>query len=104
MSHHVLLIGGHGRVSQLLTPLLLKRSWRVTSLIRSSRQAHTIERLAHDLPGSLNVLVASLDKVRDEASAKAIIDEVNPDYIVFSAGAGGGSADEVDICLILFIV
>ena len=95
MSHHVLLIGGHGRVSQLLTPLLLKRSWTVTSLIRSGSQAHAIEKLGHGQPGKLNIHVASLDKIRSESDAKAIINEVKPDYVVFSAGAGGGGVEEV---------
>ena len=99
MSHHVLLVGGHGRVSQLLTPLLLQRSWTVTSLIRSKHQAHTIEKLAHNHPGKLNIRIASLDAIKNDADAKAIIDQVKPDYVVFSAGAGGGDVDEVNTSL-----
>jgi nucleoside-diphosphate-sugar epimerase len=89
MSLHVLLIGGHGKVAQHLTPLLLKRSWTVTSLIRTQEQAPTIQQLGQGQAGKLNVLVRSLDEVKSEAQAKAIIDEVSPQYVVWSAGECG---------------
>ncbi|KAF9694589.1 hypothetical protein EKO04_007469 [Ascochyta lentis] len=89
MSHHVLLIGGHGKVSQLLTPLLLSRSWNVTSVIRTADQKSTIEALGKDQPGKLDVLVSSVSDVKTEADAKQIIERVKPDWVVWSAGAGG---------------
>lgn len=87
MSHHVLLLGGHGKIAQLLTPLLLKRSWTVTSVIRSPDQVPAIERLGSGLPGSLNVLVSSIEDVVSQDAASKILADVKPDYIVWSAGA-----------------
>ncbi|CAK7198685.1 hypothetical protein SEUCBS139899_001349 [Sporothrix eucalyptigena] len=92
MSHHVLLLGGHGKVARLLTPLLLQRSWTVTSVIRSPDQIPTIEALAPDAAARKNliVLVHSLeDLVQSQAQAQALLDQVRPDYVVWSAGAGG---------------
>lgn len=86
MAHHILLIGGHGKVAQLLTPLLLARSWNVTSMIRAAEQKDTIEKLAHNQPGKLSVLVSSVADVKSEADAKKIIDQVKPDWVVWSAG------------------
>lgn len=99
MGHHVLLLGGHGKVAQLLTPLLLRRAWDVTSVIRSPEQAPALRRLAEQAAsgpgggggagngvGKLTVLVRSLEEVKSEADAKKVLDEVGPDYVVWSAG------------------
>lgn len=86
MSHHVLLLGGHGKIAQLLTPLLLQRSWTVTSVIRAQEQVPTIEKLGAGQPGKLNVLVRSIEEVTSQEHAAAILDEVKPDYIAWSAG------------------
>ena len=94
MSHHVLLLGGHGAIALHLTPLLLKRSWAVTSVIRNPDQIPAIKKTAEGLRGSLNVLVRSLDDIKVESQAKSIIDEVKPDYVVWSAGAGGKGGPE----------
>ncbi|KAI1271277.1 NAD dependent epimerase/dehydratase [Xylaria sp. FL0933] len=95
-SHHVLLLGGSGKVAQLLTPMLLQRSWTVTSIIRNPEQIPHLQKLGEKQSGSakLNVLVRSLEEVKSEAQAKSIIDEVRPDYVVWSAGAGGKGAPE----------
>ncbi|KIL92631.1 hypothetical protein FAVG1_03811 [Fusarium avenaceum] len=93
-SHHVLLLGGHGKIAQLLTPLLLKRSWTVTSVIRTSEQTPTIEKLGAGLPGKLNVLVRSIEDVTSQDKALGIINEVKPDYVAWSAGAGGRGGAE----------
>lgn len=87
MAPHVLLIGGHGKVAQLMTPMLLSRSWNVTSVIRTSEQTPTIEKLGQAQPGKLNVLVSSIEEVTTNEHAKKIIDDVKPDWIVWSAGA-----------------
>ncbi|KAK3317743.1 hypothetical protein B0T19DRAFT_297060 [Cercophora scortea] len=97
--HHILVLGGHGKIAQLLTPLLLRRSWAVTSIIRNPDQVAAVESLkpADDGKGAigpLTVLVRSLDDVKSEAHAKAILDEVKPDYVVWSAGAGGKGGPE----------
>ncbi|KAI8955726.1 NAD dependent epimerase/dehydratase [Xylaria longipes] len=93
-AHHVLLLGGSGKVSQLLTPLLLQRSWTVTSIIRSPDQIASLQKLGENQSGKLNVLVRSLEEVKSDEQAKSIIDEVKPDYVVWSAGAGGKGAPE----------
>ncbi|KAF2143883.1 uncharacterized protein K452DRAFT_247382 [Aplosporella prunicola CBS 121167] len=94
MSQHILLLGGHGKVAQLLTPLLLGRSYAVTSLIRDPAQAAAIEKLGEGQPGKLNVLVRSLEAVRSESDAKSVLEEVQPSWVVWSAGAGGkGGSD-----------
>ncbi|KAF5000597.1 hypothetical protein FGRMN_1629 [Fusarium graminum] len=93
-SHHVLLLGGHGKIAQLLTPLLLKRSWTVTSVIRTSEQTPAIEQLGAGLPGKLNVLVRSIEDVTSQDKALGIINEVKPDYVAWSAGAGGKGGAE----------
>jgi NAD(P)-dependent dehydrogenase (short-subunit alcohol dehydrogenase family) len=95
--HHVLLLGGHGKVAQLLTPLLLRRGWDVTSVIRSEEQVGTVHGLAglarrdgndgdESEVGKLNVLVRSLEEVKSEGDAKRVLDEVGADYAVWSAG------------------
>ncbi|KAH7089219.1 hypothetical protein FB567DRAFT_328081 [Paraphoma chrysanthemicola] len=94
MSHHILVIGGHGKVAQILTPLLLSRSWNVTSMIRTSEQAPAIEKLGQGQPGKLSVLVSSVSDVKSEGDAKKIIDQVKPDWVVWSAGAGGKGGAE----------
>lgn len=98
-AHHVLLLGGNGKVSRLLTPMLLQRSWDVTSIIYNPDQISGLQQLGKkpasaDNYGELNVLVRSLEDVKSEAQAKSLIDEVKPDYVVWSAGAGGKGAPE----------
>lgn len=68
--------------------MLLSRSWAVTSLIRDTAQEPTILKLGVDQPGKLDVLVRSLEEVKSEDEAKDVIDQVKPDWVVWSAGAG----------------
>ncbi len=86
MSPRVLLIGGHGKISQLVTPMLLSRSWAVTSLIRDTAQESTIRKLGADQPGKLDVLVRSLEDLKSEDEAKDVIEQVKPDWVIWSAG------------------
>lgn len=105
MSKHVLILGGHGKVSQFLTPILLKKSWSVTSIIRTEEQIPAIKKLGESLKGKLNVLVRSIEEVKSESQAKTILDEVKPDYVVWSAGAGGrGGAERVQNAILSFDV
>ncbi|KAI2622388.1 NAD(P)-binding protein [Hypoxylon sp. NC1633] len=92
--HNVLLLGGSGKIAQLLTPLLLQRSWNVTSIIRDPAQVANLQKLGEGQNGKLNVLVRSLEDVTTDAQAKSLIDEVKADYVVWSAGAGGKGAPE----------
>ncbi|KAF3802542.1 UPF0659 protein [Colletotrichum gloeosporioides] len=94
MSRHVLILGGHGKVSQFLTPILLKKSWTVTSVIRAQEQVPAIEKLGAGQTGKLNVLVRSIEDVKSEGQAQAILDEVKPDTVIWSAGAGGRGGAE----------
>lgn len=83
---HVLLLGGHGKVALHLTPLLLKRAWSVTSVIRNPAHESEILALGQGLKGTLNVLLSSLEDVKSPSDAQKIIDTVTPDYVVWSAG------------------
>lgn len=86
MAPHVLLIGGHGKISLLLTPLLLERSWTVTSIIRSSSQKSDILSAAGSSIANLTVKVHDLESITSQADAQALLDDTAPDYVVFSAG------------------
>lgn len=89
MSRHVLIVGGHGRIAQILTQQLLKKSWTVTSLVRSQEQVSQLNSLATPNQGNLNVLVRNLEHVHDTSQARSILDEVKPYTVVWCAGAGG---------------
>ena len=82
----VLLLGGHGKVSLYLTPLLLAKSWNVTSVIRDPKQQDEILALGKDQKGQVDVLVESLENVKSDADAQKVLDKVKPDYVVWSAG------------------
>ncbi|KIV87060.1 hypothetical protein PV11_02631 [Exophiala sideris] len=85
----VLLLGGHGKVSLLLSPLLLAKHWNITSVVRNKDYEAEILALGGDQPGKIEVLVDSLDDVKEASQAQKVIDQVKPDYVVWSAGAGG---------------
>ncbi|EGC48522.1 NAD dependent epimerase/dehydratase [Histoplasma capsulatum var. duboisii H88] len=85
----VLLLGGHGKIARLLTPLLLNRSWDVTSVIRNPDHTSDILKLGQGKKGKVEVLISSLDDVKSVDDAKAIVDRAKPDYVVWAAGAGG---------------
>ena len=86
MAPHVLLLGGHGKISLLLTPLLLQRSWTVTSVIRSIAQKPDIFSAAGPHASNVDVRIHDLESITSQADAQAIIDETKPEYVVFSAG------------------
>ncbi|OJD11541.1 hypothetical protein AJ78_07714 [Emergomyces pasteurianus Ep9510] len=85
----VLLLGGHGKIARFLTPLLLNRSWDVTSVIRNPDHINDIMKLGTGKKGKVDVLISSLDEVKSVNDAKAIVDRVKPNYVVWAAGAGG---------------
>lgn len=87
ISPRVLLLGGHGKVALYLTPLLLSRGWNVTSLVRNPEHRQEILGLQkREHKGKVDVLVSSLEEVKSNAAAQAILDRVQPDYVVWSAG------------------
>ncbi|KAF9776709.1 hypothetical protein IL306_005102 [Fusarium sp. DS 682] len=85
-NRHVLLLGGNGKISRLLTVILLKKSWAVTSLIRNPDQIDDLKKISEGLPGEHKILVHDLIKVDSQEKAAAVLDEVKPDSVVFSAG------------------
>lgn len=85
-SRRVLLLGGHGKVSLLLTPLLVARSWHVTSVIRDPSQKEDILATVKDQPDKIDVLVSSLEDVKSKEDAEKIIFQTKPNYVVWSAG------------------
>ncbi|KAJ4271320.1 hypothetical protein NW762_000022 [Fusarium torreyae] len=90
-SRHVLVLGGNGQISRLLTVILLKKSWTVTSLIRTADQIDDLKKISEGLPGTHKIVVHDLGKIDSREKAAAVLEEVKPDSVVFSAGAGRGS-------------
>ncbi|KAH9205890.1 hypothetical protein DL95DRAFT_489311 [Leptodontidium sp. 2 PMI_412] len=92
----ILLLGGHGRISLLLTPKLVSRSWDVVSVIRNPSQEADILEAGKQGPGNIKVLVESLEDVKSEQDAKKVLDQAKPDWVVWSAGAGGNGKERLD--------
>ena len=90
----VLLIGGHGKVALHLTPILLSKSWSVTSLIRNPAHEADIKAIAQNQPGNLDFAFDSLDEVKSVSHAEKVLERVDPDIVVWSAGAGGKGGAE----------
>ena len=86
MPTRILLLGGHGKVALLLTPKLVSRSWNITSVIRNPDQKAAILEAGKNGPGKVDVLIASLEDVKSDADAKNILDQVKPDWVIWSAG------------------
>ena len=82
----VLILGGHGKVSLFLQPILLAKKWNVTAVVRNRDHEDEILALGKDKPGKIEVLVDSLDDVKDVSHASKVLEQVKPDVVVFSAG------------------
>lgn len=80
----ILLIGGHGKVALLLEPLLAARGDHVTAVIRNA--AHEAEVAT---TGATPVVV-DIEKLDTDQFANLLSGN---DAVVWSAGAGGGSAE-----------
>lgn len=84
MAKKIIVIGGHGKVAQLATPLLVNEGYEVTSVIRDAHQVPDIEALgAH--PELQDVTELSVDQFAELLEGH--------DAIVWSAGAGGGAPE-----------
>lgn len=71
----------------LMTPLMLKKNWNVTSVIRDPAHRDEILQLNEDgHEGKVDVLLSSLEDLHTAADATAILDKVKPNYVVWSAG------------------
>lgn len=79
----ILIFGGHGKVALLLEPLLTARGDEVTAVIRDAAQIDDVRATGAD-PVVFDVESAS------EAAMATLI--AGHDAVVWSAGAGGGSA------------
>ncbi|MDV2453529.1 SDR family oxidoreductase [Xanthomonas hortorum] len=79
----IVLIGGHGKVARLLTPLLVRGGHQVTALFRNPE--HTDDVIADGAtPLLFDIEHADTDAIATAFSAH--------DAVVWSAGAGGGDA------------
>src|SRR5690554_1235690 len=78
----IMIIGGHGKVAQLLTPILIARGKTVTSVIRNPQHAGRITELG------ASPLIADIEQLGTEALAELL---QGHDAVVWSAGAGGGN-------------
>ncbi|KEF54880.1 uncharacterized protein A1O9_09323 [Exophiala aquamarina CBS 119918] len=88
-SKRVLVLGGHGKIAMLLQPKLLAKNWNVTSVVRNRDHEAEIKALGEKSPGEIDVLVESLEDVKDAQTAQIVLDKVKPDVVIWSAGAGG---------------
>ena len=80
----VLVLGGHGKVALLLAPLLAARGDDVTSVIRNPEHAGDVT------AAGATSLVLDVEAA-DEAALRDAVDGY--DAVVWSAGAGGASAE-----------
>ncbi|OQP80703.1 NAD-dependent dehydratase [Xanthomonas phaseoli pv. syngonii LMG 9055] len=79
----VLVIGGHGKVARLLTPLLVQGGHQVTALF--SNPAHEDDVIAD----GATPVVFDIEHAQTDAIAAQL---AGHDAVVWSAGAGGGDA------------
>lgn len=93
-SPRILLLGGHGKVSLLLTPKLIARSWHVISIIRSKEQIDDVLAAGQKGPGKIETLVANLEEIKTESDAQKVLDMTQPEWVIWSAGAGGKGGPE----------
>ncbi len=80
----IIVFGGHGRIALLLAPLLVDRGDEVTSVIRNPDHVAEVEATG------AHALVADVETLDTSALADIIRGH---DAVVWSAGAGGGSAE-----------
>lgn len=78
----IIIIGGHGHIARLLTPLLVEEGERVTSVIRNPDHADSIRDLGAE------PVVADVETLDVDALARLV---EGHDAVVWAAGAGGGN-------------
>ncbi len=69
-----------------MTPKLLSRSWNVTSVIRNPDQKAEILEVGKNGPGKIDVLVESIEDVKSDAQATAILEKTKAEWVIWSAG------------------
>ncbi|PCH02336.1 Protein of unknown function DUF1275 [Penicillium occitanis (nom. inval.)] len=95
----VLILGGHWKVALLLTPLLLARGCDVISLTNSAvHRGDILDLRKNSREGKVEVLVTDLKRIDTADSARALLDCVAPNYVIWMAGTGcrGGSQKSID--------
>src|SRR4051812_40334236 len=78
----VIILGGHGKVALLLSPLLVAAGHEVTAVIRNAAQTPDVS------AAGASPLVADLAELTVEDMAEILAEH---NAVVWSAGAGGGS-------------
>lgn len=78
----IAIIGGHGKIARLLTPLLTRRGDEVTSVVRNPQHQGDVSSLG------ATALLADVETMDVAAIAEILRDH---DAVVWSAGAGGGN-------------
>ncbi|BBX23564.1 NAD-dependent dehydratase [Mycolicibacter terrae] len=78
----IVIVGGHGQVALLLSPLLAERGDQVTSIFRNPDHSEEVA-----VTGAIPV-VADIEQLDTAALAELV---AGHDAVVFSAGAGGGN-------------
>ena len=74
----------------LLTPLLLARGYDVISLTNNPAHRGDILNLRNThRQGNIDVLVTDLKQIDTRDSARALLDRVGPDYVLWLAGKLG---------------
>jgi uncharacterized protein YbjT (DUF2867 family) len=79
---HIIVIGGHGKIALLLSPILIERGDQVTSVFRNPEHSDDVAATgATPVP-------ADIEQLDTGALAYLLAEH---DAVVFSAGAGGGN-------------
>ena len=81
-ANRVIVIGGHGKVARLLTPLLVAEGMEVAAVVRSEAQVEDV------IEDGATPVVADIETMGVNEIAELV---GGYDVIVWSAGAGGGS-------------
>jgi nucleoside-diphosphate-sugar epimerase len=91
MSKTALIVGGNGKVSRALTPLLshAQPPWKVYSIIRNPDQSSSLEQLGAE-PIVQSIEEASVDELA------TTFHKTHPDVVIWSAGAGGGDPSRTE--------
>lgn len=81
----ITIIGGHGKVARLTTPLLIEAGHTVRSVIRREEQSTKIKSLG------ATPIISDIGELNDEDLNKLL---EGSDAVIWSAGAGGGGNEE----------
>jgi hypothetical protein len=55
-------------------------------VIRNAEHEAEILALGNGKPGKLSVLLSSLDDIKSQTDAQAVLEKVKPEYVVWAAG------------------